>query len=91
MKVYAISFRFGDNTKSHMELYDALKKLGDYYHGLDYLWYIRTDTLTAIEISDILMPYIDKNNDVFVINLVDPSDTGGWFFKSYWEYIKYEK
>lgn len=91
MKVYSISFMLRDRNKSYMELYDAIKQLGDHFHPLEHTWYIKTDTLTAEDIHNTLMPLINQKQDVFIVNLIDPTDVAGWCFKSYWQYIKNEK
>ena len=88
-KVYIISYGFIEKKGDYAKLYDALMKLGPYWHEMDNTWFVQS-SLTPKEIMDAIHPYLDDNIYLFISLMT--TDYWGWLPKSGWKWIdKYLK
>lgn len=62
---------------AYADLIDAIKLLsgGTWWHHLDSTWIFRSD-LSAVQIRDALLPHIDQNDELLVLEL---TGEGAWF------------
>jgi len=74
MKSYLITYDLLKPGQNYDELYEAIKKLGNWWHCLQSVWIIKTDS-TAIQIRDALQSYCDSNDKLLVVRL---SGEGAW-------------
>lgn len=73
MKSYLITYDL-IKRKNYPELYEALKKFKTYWHCLDSVWIVKSDS-TASEIRDYLLPHIDNDDKLIVVGL---TGEGSW-------------
>lgn len=86
-KIYSISYDLRQPGRDYTQLYDAIKNMdSDFQHPLESNWFIRSIN-DASEIYEILRPYIDDNDLLFVVE-IDKSNRQGWMLKTFWEWIK---
>lgn len=74
MGTYLITYDLHKPGQSYNKLYEAIKKLGSWWHCLDSNWIVTTN-LNAVKIRDSLIPYLDPNDDLLVVHL---SGEGAW-------------
>jgi hypothetical protein len=75
MKSYLIGYDLNKPGKDYADLFSAIKKIaGTWWHCLDSTWIIKSDS-SAAAIRDALMPHIDKNDELLVVQLVGE---GAW-------------
>lgn len=68
MKSYLISYDLNKPGQNYNDLYEAIKKIGTWWHHLDSTWIIRSSQ-SAEEIRDQLKANIDSNDKLIVIIL----------------------
>ncbi|WDI40226.1 hypothetical protein [Bremerella sp. P1] len=68
MKPYMISYDLNRPGQNYADLYEAIKKVGNWWHHLDSTWIVTT-SLSASQIRDNLAPYLDGNDKLLVAHL----------------------
>lgn len=69
MKSYMIGYDLNKSDKDYEGLIKKIKEIsGTWWHHLDSTWIIKTDK-SAVEIRDLLKPYIDDNDELLVAHL----------------------
>lgn len=71
---YLISYDLNAPGKNYTELYEAIKRLGGWWHHLDSTWIV-THPGSAEVIRDALKPYLDNNDKLLVVKC---SGEGAW-------------
>lgn len=67
MKTYLISYDLLNPGQDYRSLHDAIKSIADgWWHCLESVWLINAG-MSAAEILDRLIPYIDANDKIVVI------------------------
>jgi len=82
--VYIITYDLNKPGQNYNELYEAIKKIGDWIHPLDSNWLVETD-ITARQISNRLKEKIDKNDSLLVIKVT--KDHAGWLPDKVWNWL----
>jgi len=82
--IYAINYDLKKPGQNYNELYEAIKKCGDWWHYLGSTWLVDT-TLNAQDIWDRLAPHVDKNDFFLVIGVTRSYQ--GWLPKEAWAWI----
>lgn len=65
MTTYMIGYDLLTPGQDYSDLHEAIKKLGAWWHCLDSTWLLNTN-LTAAQIRDSLIPYLDRNDRLLV-------------------------
>ena len=68
MKSYLITYDLNRPGQNYDSLYEAIKKLGTWWHCLDSNWIIKSN-MSAVGIRDTLTPCIDQNDSLLVVFL----------------------
>lgn len=68
MKSYLITYDLHSPGQDYSTLFDAIKKVGTWWHCLDSNWIVKSDS-SAETIRDSITPYIDSNDSLLVIAL----------------------
>lgn len=68
MAVYIVGYDLRRPGQDYDKLFAAIKAYGTYWHCLDSTWIIRT-SLTAQQVRNDLMRYIDQNDKMLVAEL----------------------
>lgn len=71
MRTLLVGYDLNRPVQDYPKLTGYLRAFGIYWHHLDSTWLIRT-TLTAVQLRDQLLSYIDRNDELLVIEV-----TGG--------------
>ncbi|MBM4065288.1 MAG: SinR family protein [Planctomycetes bacterium] len=69
MSIYLITYDLMTPGKDYNKLFDAIKKLGSYFHCLDSTWLVDTNH-EGVGIRDYLRQYIDWNDKLLVTALL---------------------
>ncbi|GAI04278.1 unnamed protein product, partial [marine sediment metagenome] len=64
---YLITYELNNSTKDYSIFYNNLKLLGGWWHYLPSIWIIKNCNLTANEISEKLLQFIDIDKDFLFI------------------------
>lgn len=75
MNTILISYDLNTPGQDYGKLTDALKEYGTYWHHLDSFWLVRTES-NAVEVRDHIKEYLDKNDELLVINVT--GDAAAW-------------
>jgi len=82
--VYLITYDLNKTGQDYNSLYEAIKKLGSWWHGLDSNWLIQTN-LSSSQISGILNQTIDTNDRLLIIRVM--KDYQGWLTQEAWNWL----
>lgn len=74
MKSYVIGYDLNRPGQNYSSLYEAIKGLANWWHHLDSTWIVKSN-LTAAQIRDRLIPYIDSTDELLVAGL---TGEGAW-------------
>jgi hypothetical protein len=83
--IYLITYEL-NSDKDYTGLYDTIKSYEAWWHYIDSTWLVNTD-LSAEQISDELLPHIDKDKDNLLVVKVDIAERQGWLSKGAWDWI----
>jgi len=83
--IYAINYDLNKKGQNYSGLYDAIKKLGVWWHYLDSLWLVDT-TKNADEIVNAIKPHFDANDSLLVMKL--SKDRQGLLTEKAWDWIE---
>ncbi|MGV3588560.1 MAG: hypothetical protein ACO1OF_16260 [Adhaeribacter sp.] len=82
MKTYLIGYDLISPGQDYEELFDAIKSLSKiWWHSLDSTWIIKTN-MSAVDIRNSLLPYLDTNDEILVVSLDGESAWKGFKDKS---------
>lgn len=84
MSVYIVTYDLNSPGQNYEPLHSAIKSCGNWWHYLDSTWLVST-TLSATEVTQRLLPKIDKNDNLLVIGATD--EYAGWLPKKAWQWI----
>ncbi|MFA4975834.1 MAG: CRISPR-associated protein Cas2 [Thermodesulfovibrionales bacterium] len=68
MKTYLITYDLNRPGQKYNELYEAIKKIGTWWHCLDSNWIVKSNS-SAAQIRDLLTPHMDSNDALLVAHL----------------------
>lgn len=69
MSTYLISYDLNKPVQNYAALIDAIKRIADgWWHQLDSTWILRCAG-TSAAIRDALLPFIDRNDELLVVEL----------------------
>lgn len=74
MKSYLIGYDLNKKGQDYDGLISKIKEFPNWWHHLDSTWIIKTNK-TSVEVRDLLLPYIDNNDELLVVHL---SGEGAW-------------
>ncbi|BAN33970.1 hypothetical protein SCD_n00121 [Sulfuricella denitrificans skB26] len=74
MATYLITYDLNRPGQNYNDLFEAIKKIGIWWHCLDSTWIVKSN-LTAAQVRDSLTPAIDNNDSLLVVVL---SGVGAW-------------
>ncbi len=66
MKTYLVTYDLNAPGQNYNALYDAIKAQGTWWHCLDSTWMVASN-LSSSQIRDNLMPHIDSNDKLLVV------------------------
>jgi|HubBroStandDraft_5_1064220.scaffolds.fasta_scaffold264945_3 hypothetical protein len=72
MSIRLITYDLREQDKDYPGLFDAIKKLGSWWHCLESVWLVRTDQSSA-QVRDALSSHLKMNDSLMVTGL-----TGNW-------------
>lgn len=72
MSPLLVTYDLRQPGRNYNDLYEAIKKLGGWWHCLESIWIIKTEKSTA-QVRDYLKNYIDVNDGLIVLGL-----NGNW-------------
>jgi hypothetical protein len=81
-RVYCISYDLLTPGKDYESLINAIKSYGVWWHQTGSVWMI-TSNRSAEDIRDYLMNYLDENDKIFVIEVVENWGGRGFSKKEY--------
>ncbi|GJL85792.1 MAG: hypothetical protein DHS20C02_15670 [Micavibrio sp.] len=82
---HLISYDLNKPGQNYDDLYEAIKRLGAWWHYLDSTWIVKS-SYSAPEIFEKLKPHIDKNDTVLVIEIT--SEYSGWLPQKAWDWLR---
>ena len=82
--IYSINYDLHRPGQNYTELYEAIKKLGDWWHYLESTWLVDT-SLNANQIFQRLKPSLDSNDSVLIVKF--GTDYSGWLTQDAWNWI----
>ena len=90
-KVFFITYDLRTPGQSYVELYEAIKNVGDWQHPLESTWIIKVNSnfTFAENIYDKLRPKIDDNDLLFIVDITE-QDRQGWLSKAVWTWLNNE-
>ena len=90
-KVFLITYDLRKPGQSYVELYEAIKSVGDWQHPLESTWIVKVNNnfTSAENIYDKLRPKIDDNDLLFIVDITE-QDRQGWLSKTVWTWLKNE-
>jgi hypothetical protein len=68
MNTVLISYDLNQPGQDYSDLLTKLRSYGTYWHHLDSLWIIKANE-TAEVLRDVLKSYLDKNDELLVVNI----------------------
>ncbi len=87
MKAYSITYDLKAPDRDYKGLYEAIKGSGQWWHYLESTWLVVTNS-TSKQIWDQLSPYIDRNDNILIIEIKNnaygllPKDAWDWIAKN---------
>lgn len=66
--VFCVSYDLISQGRNYEDLINAIKSYGIWWHQTESVWFIACDR-NAVEIRDFLIPHIDNNDKLFVIEV----------------------
>ena len=84
MTAFSITYDLTAPGRNYEGLYEAIKKQGTWWHYLESTWLVSTNK-TASQVWSDLSQYIDKNDNLLIIEVRD--NVSGWLPKKAWEWI----
>ena len=84
--LYQISYDLKDENKDYTPLYAAIKKLGEWQHPLETVWYVKTDAPMS-EVYYNLMGTIEQKSDKIIISAIVTQNVGGRAASEFWDWI----
>ncbi len=87
--IYIIIYDLRNPGRDYNALYDAIKSLSqNWQHPLESTWFVSLNYgSTAQTIFDRLKPYIDDNDNLFIVNMNNSADRQGWMPKAFWQWF----
>ena len=76
MKTYLVGYDLNKPGQDYSDLFKAIKAIGNWWHGLDSTWIVKTN-LSAGEIRDRLKPPVTDQNDHLVVVRLE-GDWASW-------------
>jgi hypothetical protein len=87
MSALLVTYDLKQPGQDYKPLHDAIKNLGStWWHYLESTWLVAT-TRTADAASAALLPHIDKNDRLLVLNITGDAYQG-WLPAEAWEWIR---
>jgi hypothetical protein len=68
MKTYMIGYDLNRPGQNYANLFEAIKKIGDWWHCLDSTWIVKSSS-SAVQIRDYLQSHIDKSDELIIVEL----------------------
>lgn len=84
--LYMISYDLKTPGKDYSALYDAIKRLGAWWHYLDSTWIIQSRHQVA-DVSALIRQSIDANDRLIVV-AIDSEKMDGWLPQEAWNWIR---
>lgn len=86
-RAYCISYDLLTPGKDYEGLINAIKSFGVWWHQTGSVWLILSDNDSAQSIRDYLMNYLDENDKIFVIEVIE-NWGGRGFSKQEYDWMK---
>ncbi|WP_431220561.1 hypothetical protein [Leifsonia xyli] len=87
MPAYLITYDLNSPGQKYEKLSEKIKAYGTYVKLMESTWMVSGYSLTAQGIYDNLSPVLDKNDNIFVVN-VSGQDRQGWLDQEIWDWIR---
>jgi len=84
--IYSISYDLNRPGQNYQDLYDTIKSAPSWAHAMDSLWFIKTNE-TVEDWSNRLLSIIDKNDELFLVDITGQSRQG-WMNKKIWKWLE---
>jgi hypothetical protein len=87
--VYLITYDLNAQGKDYNALYDKIKSLGEWFHPLESVWFLKPylPNSTADSITEQLRTTMDNKDHIFVVGITTQS-MQGWLPKTAWEWLR---
>ncbi len=86
--VYLITYDLNTEGKDYNALYDKIKSLGQWFHPLESVWFLKPTSISDVNIiSEQLRSTMDINDHVFVVEITQQRRQG-WLPKTAWEWLR---
>lgn len=84
MNIFLISYGLQKPVKDYPDLYDAIKKIGDWAHALDSVWFVYTD-MNLSQVNSAISKVVDSNDNYFVMPITGVAV--GRLPKTIWDWL----
>lgn len=84
--ILSISYDLNKDGQNYTDLYDTIKTAPGYIRAMDSYWFI-SSAESVKTWSDRLLAVIDKNDNLFIVDITGQSRQG-WIGKDVWEWLK---
>jgi hypothetical protein len=85
--IYLITYDLNKEGKDYNTLYDKIKSLGQWFHPLESVWFLKSTLDNVNEISEQLRTTMDNNDHIFVVDISNQKRQG-WLPKTAWEWLR---
>ncbi len=83
--ILSISYDLNKAGQNYSDLYDTIKTAPGYIRAMDSYWFIYTSE-SVNTWSDRLRQVIDKNDNIFIVDITGQSRQG-WMKQSVWDWL----
>ena len=85
--VFMITYDLNNSEKDYDDVFEAIKKASDgtWCHYWGSTWLIKSGHTSASDVSDLITPYLDSKDRLFVIEV--KNNKQGWLTKKQCDYI----
>lgn len=85
-KQYLITCNLKTANWNYTNFYNAISKLGAWWHYIDCTWIIKNATLNTKQIYEALAPHLSKNDFILIVEIV-PGTKNGWLPSDAWKWL----
>lgn len=88
MSQIMVTYDLKSPGQDYQSLHDAIKSVGVYWLRLiDSTWVVSGAHLSALSVSDALIPVIDKGDRLFCVDITGASRQG-WLTEADWDWLR---
>lgn len=85
--LYQITYELKVKGKDYAPLYLAIKRMGDWAHPVETVWFINSQLLLD-EVSKTLSSHVDPRYDKILVTMVSHNGIGGRASTEFWKWLR---